>query len=46
MAHRNHQGADPKAQDSAGDAPLHFAAVHGQPMCAYTVTKVRALGAH
>lgn len=39
-AHLSAQGADPVAQDSAGDTPLHFAAVHGQPMCAYTVAKV------
>jgi ankyrin repeat protein len=33
-------GGDPEVQDAAGDVPLHFAAVHGHPMCAYTIAKV------
>ena len=32
-------GADPQARDMNGDLPLHFAAIHGHPMCAYNIAK-------
>lgn len=33
-------GADVMASDASGDTPLHFAAVHGHPMAAYSLAKV------
>ena len=33
-------GGDTRARDANGDLPLHFAAIHGHPMCAFNITKV------
>ena len=33
--------SDTRVRDANGDVPLHFAAIHGHPMCAYNITKVR-----
>lgn len=33
------RGADPCVRDANGDVPLHFASIHGHPMCAYNISK-------